>query len=172
MGKDGHGIHKGLKSVKISPLMDVETDGIIEYGDSASDMEFNEEAWANMVFVPFFISPQFKKATGYKKVVKDADRKSYDYEDFYERINRYDTKSGKSFFLKIIYQKDFRLSNDAYGVLNSEFLRGVIDMDIVRQVRITSGINEGSVLFSFQPEYGSVERMERFLREFIQKLDS
>ena len=166
MGKGGHAIHKGLKSVKISPLMDVETDGIIEYGDSASDMEFNEEAWANMVFVPFFISPH------YKKVVKDADRKSYDYEGFYERINRYDTQSGKSFFLKIIYQKDFRLSNDAYGVLNSEFLRGVIDMDIVRQVRITSGINEGSVLFSFQPEYGSVERMERFLREFIQKLDS
>ena len=172
MGKDGHETHKGLKSVKISPLMDVETDGVIEYPDSASDMDFTEEEWTNIVFVPFFSSPQFKKATGYKKVVKDADRKSYDYEDFYERINRYDTKSGKSFFLKIIYQKDFRLSNDAYGVLNSEFLRGLIEIDIVRQVRITSGINEGSVLFSFQPEYGSVERMERFLREFIQKLDS
>lgn len=135
-------------------------------------MEFTEEEWANMVFVPFFSSPQFKKATGYKKVVKDADRKSYDYEDFYERINRYDTKSGKSFFLKIIYQKDFLLSKDAFGVVNSDLFPAVIEADLVRQVRITSGINEGSVLFSFQPEYGSVERMERFLREFIQKLDS
>lgn len=144
----------------------------IAFLTSASDMEFTEEEWANIVFVPFFSSPQFKKATGYKKVVKDADRKSYDYEDFYERINRYDTKSGKSFFLKIIYQKDFLLSKDAYGVVNSDLFPAVIEADIVRQVRITSGINEGSVLFSFQPEYGSVERMERFLREFIQKLDS
>ena len=139
---------------------------------SASEMDFSEEAWENMVFVPFFSSPQFKKATGYKKVVKDADRKSYDYEGFYERINRYDTKSGKSFFLKIIYQKDFLLSKDAYGVVNSDLFPAVIEADLVRQVRITSGINEGSVLFSFQPEYGSVERMEQFLREFIQKLDS
>ena len=144
----------------------------IAFLTSASEMEFSEEDWENMVFVPFFSSPQFKKATGYKKVVKDADRKSYDYEDFYERINRYDTKSGKSFFLKIIYQKDFLLSKDAYGVVNSDLFPAVIEADIVRQVRITSGINEGSVLFSFQPEYGSVERMERFLREFIQKLDS
>ena len=139
---------------------------------SASDMDFSEEDWRNMVFVPFFSSPQFKKSTGYKKVVKDADRKSYDYEGLYERINRYDLKSGKSFFLKIIYQKDFLLSKDAYGLLNSDLFPAVIEADIVRQVRITSGLTEGSVLFSFKPEYGSVERMERFIREFIQKLDS
>jgi len=139
---------------------------------SASDMDFSEEDWRNMVFVPFFSSPQFKKSTGYNKVVKDADRKSYEYEDLYERINRYDLKGGKSFFLKIIYQKDFLLSKDAYGLLNSDLFPAVIEADLVRQVRITSGINEGSVLFSFKPEYGSVERMERFIREFIQKLDN
>ena len=50
MGKDGHETHKGLKSVKISPLMDVETGGVIEYGDSASDMEFTEEEWTNIVW--------------------------------------------------------------------------------------------------------------------------
>ena len=129
---------------------------------------FSVEDYGNMVFLPYFKSPQFKQALGYTSVKQDHDRKSYDYEGLRECVYRYTVKDGKVIFLVIQYEPQFLVSNKGLGVLN-HFSLGEMEIrrNLVRQVRISSGMSEGYVLYSFIPDYGSIPKMVGFLSQFI-----
>ena len=141
----------------------------------------------DILFVKFFKSKEFKRMLGVASISQDHDRKSYDFPDFREIVLRYSVnKKGEPpfFFLIITYEPDFVIAPFGYGIVNHislnnandslpKHMRNFTDNDdelllrnFVRQVRISSGANEGYVLYSYQPDFGSWEQMSSWLVNF------
>ena len=131
----------------------------------------------DILFVKFFRSKEFKRMLGVASISQDHDRKSYDFPDFREIVLRYSVdKKGEPpfFFLIITYEPDFVIAPAGYGIVNHINMNqgtdtgddGRLLRNFVRQVRISSGANEGYVLYSYQPDFGSWEQMRSWLVNF------
>jgi len=130
-----------------------------------------------VLFVDAFKTKDFKNLLGVASIVHDHDRVSYDFDGPREQSYRYDVvKKGEIpfFFLLITYQPDFQIA-ESYGIVNQRNLdadieEGVFKRKLVRQVRVSTGTNEGYVLYSYEPDFGSVEQMVDWLPKFVESL--
>lgn len=135
-----------------------------------------DEDYPNIVFVEFFKSPAFKKEIGVKSISQEYDRKSYDYEGLRERVLMYSKKNGKYIFLKIQYQPLCAIGVPTWGILNSSILddedsiKSILNRNLVRQVLITTGLTDGHLLYSYEPNYGAVDKMIGFFKSFVRDL--
>ena len=145
-----------------------------------------DEDYPNIVFVEFFKSPAFKKEIGVKSISQEYDRKSYDYEGLRERVLMYSKKNGKYIFLKIQYQPSCAIGVPTWGILNSSILddeknintfdksedsiKSILNRNLVRQVLITTGLTDGHLLYSYEPNYGAVDKMIGFFKSFVRDL--
>ena len=131
-----------------------------------------------MLFLGMLKSRDFKSAIGASSIKVDHNRKSKETKFLREFGFKIGYGKDKFIFLVGLYQPNHTLTSKGFGVLNFNDMDRDLDegrfikRDLVRQVRVTSGLNEGYLLYSYEPDYKSYGEMVAFLSHIISKTAS
>ena len=126
-----------------------------------------------MIFLDMLKGRSFKEAIGASSIKVDHNRKNPDYAHLREFGFKLTKRTGRFIFLVGLYQPQFTVSDLGYGVLNFNAMDDELDegklvkRDLVRQIKVSTGLNEGYLLYSYEPNYKSYGDVVKFLRNLL-----